>query len=267
MGNYISTGSQSQYKKYGWKPDLPDPRDKIHKFPRIKNNMTDVPTKIDLRENMPNIYDQGKLGSCTAQAIAAAYQFDEMKQGNKNAFQPSRLFIYYNERSKEHTADRDAGASIRDGMKSIHKIGVCPETKWPYDITKFSIQPTTECYQEALDHKSIEYHRLVPFTNQLRQSLASGYPIVFGMAVFESFESDEVAETGVVPMPKEGEEMLGGHAVLLVGYDKDESYWICRNSWGTEWGDEGYFYLPHEYLSKEKRFTSDFWILKKVSSE
>ena len=267
MGNYLSTSSP-QYRKYGWKPDLPDPRDKVMKFTRLKKGEErNIPINVDLRDKMPPIYNQGKLGSCTAQAIAAAYQFDELKQGNEDTFEPSRLFIYYNERSKENTTDRDAGASIRDGIKTIHKIGVCPETMWNYDISKFYIKPSSECYLEADKHKSIEYHRIIQFTNQLKQCLSAGFPIIFGMSVFESFESDDVAKTGMVPMPKDNEKMLGGHAVLLVGYDKDESYWICRNSWGEDWGDDGYFYLPHEFLAKDKRYASDFWVLKRVSSE
>lgn len=265
MGNYYSTPSSPEYRKYGWKPDLPDHRDKIKKFPKLKQARHDLPTSVDLRDDCPPIYNQGKLGSCTAQAIAAAYQYDELKQGNKDTFMPSRLFIYYNERATENTVGQDSGANIRDGIKSINLNGVCPEKEWEYDVAKFTMKPSEKCYQEAVGHKSLEYHRLIQFSAQLKQALKHGFPVVFGMSVFESFESDDVAKTGMVPMPENHEKLLGGHAVLLVGYDDEEGYWICRNSWGEEWGDKGYFYLPYEYLLKEKKLACDFWIVKKVS--
>jgi len=268
MGNIYSTQPAPEYRKFGWKPDLPDHRDKLMKFPRVKKDQENqILSKVDLRDNLPPIYDQDKLGSCTAQAIAAAYQYDEMKQGNKDEFIPSRLFIYYNERDAEHDADKDAGANIRDGIKSINSLGVCPESMWPYDISKFTVKPPKECYVNAVGHKSLEYHRLIQFSAQIKQALLAGFPVIFGISVFESFMSEDVEKTGMVPMPKNDEKLLGGHAVLLVGYDQEECYWICRNSWGEKWGDKGYFYLPYEFLLKEKKLASDFWVIKKICSE
>uniref|UniRef100_A0A6C0LZS7 Peptidase C1A papain C-terminal domain-containing protein n=1 Tax=viral metagenome TaxID=1070528 RepID=A0A6C0LZS7_9ZZZZ len=245
---------------YGWKKDLPDRRDYI-----MSNIHTVIPNKIDLRVKCPNPYNQGKLGSCTANAIAFAYQFDELNQGEKSIFIPSRLFIYYNERYMEGTTDKDTGAAIRDGIKSINKIGVCPEKIWPYDIEKFTQKPDKKCYNIAKNHKSIEYHKVIQNEQSIKHILSEGFPIVFGFAVYESFESKEVAENGVVPLPKKDEKILGGHAVALVGYTtiNDIEYFIVRNSWGTEWGDKGYCYFPVNFIC-DSEYCDDFWVIKKI---
>ena len=266
MGNYVSSNITN--KKYGWRLDLPDHRDQIMKFPRIRNRAQhDLPLRVDLRDQMPVVYDQGKLGSCTAQALAAAYQFDEIKQGNKDNFIPSRLFIYYNERAMENDTLQDSGAAIRDGIKTINRQGVCPESEWPYDISKFTVKPDNKCYHDAVGHKSLSYYRLYQHSAQLKQALATGYPIICGISIFESFENKDVAKTGMIKLPKEGEKLIGGHALLIVGYDEEENYWIVRNSWGEDWGDKGYCYLPIEYLNKDKKLAADFWVIKRVSPQ
>src|SRR5437762_5153061 len=119
--------------RYGWQPDLPDQRDFQFKAPQVF--LRRLPSKIDMRKNCPPVYDQGQLGSCTANAIGAAFEFEQMKQNHGAGFMPSRLFIYYNERVMEHTVDMDSGAQIRDGIKSVNKQGVCPEQMLPYIIS------------------------------------------------------------------------------------------------------------------------------------
>ncbi len=250
-----------QIKRYGWAPDLPDQRDLIYAAPFEQADV--LPPSIDLRPNCPAVYDQGHLGSCTANSIAAAFEFDEMKQNLPQVFVPSRLFIYYNERVIESDVTCDNGAQIRDGMKSIGTQGVCPEDMWPYDITKFTDQPPANCYQAALQNKAIVYQRVVRDLNQMKGCLASGYPFVFGFTVYESFESQSVAQSGHAPMPAPGEKVLGGHAVLAVGYDDDQEWFIVRNSWGTAWGMQGYFTLPYNYLL-QRNLSSDFWTVRLV---
>lgn len=264
MGNQFSNETP-QLRKYGWKRDLPDHRDKMMIFTdeHIKQNSD----QVDIREKCPPIYNQSALGSCTSQAIGAAYQFDELKQGNMDEFMPSRLFIYYNERDMEGTVNLDSGAAIRDGMKSINRQGVCHESMWPYVIDQFTVKPTSECYTDGLHHKSLRYHRVKQHSQQLKAALNQGYPIIFGVSVYESFESEEAKETGKVPIPKEDEKLLGGHAILLVGYDNTERQWIFRNSWGTEWGDKGYGYLPFKYLALKSNLASDFWVVETVDRE
>ena len=247
-------------KGYGWIPDLPDHRDHLYAAPPPR--LSALPPSADLRPECPPVYDQGQLGSCTANAIAGAIEFDQMKQG-QTAFVPSRLFIYYNEREIEGTITSDSGAQIRDGIKSVAQQGVCPEPEWPYDITKFSETPPANCYADALQHKVSSYLRLVQDLNQFKGCLADGYPFVFGFAVYESFESPQVAQTGHAPMPAPGEQQLGGHAVVCVGYDDGNQWFIVRNSWNTTWGMQGYFTLPYTYLT-QTGLASDFWTIRIV---
>jgi C1A family cysteine protease len=222
-----------------------------------------LPASVDLRTQCPpKVYDQGQLGSCTANAISAAFEFGLLKQGLTD-FMPSRLFIYYNERVIEGTVDSDSGAMIRDGIKSVHKQGVCAEDDWKYDIQRFTEKPPASCYQSALDNQALAYQRIPQSLNQLRGCLAHGFPFVFGFTVYESFESAEVARTGDAPLPAAGEAVLGGHAVLAVGYDDATARFLVRNSWGPDWGQGGYFTLPYAYLT-DRGLASDFWMISQV---
>jgi C1A family cysteine protease len=223
-----------------------------------------LPVKVDLRSKCPPVMDQGQLGSCTGNAIAGAVQFDRIKQKLKPAFAPSRLFIYYNERAIEGTVASDSGAMIRNGIKSIANLGDCPESSWPYDIAKFAQKPSPAAYKEALKYKAVQYQRVVRSLSQFKGCLASGYPFVFGFSVYESFESNDVATTGVAPLPGHGEKLLGGHAVLAVGYDDAAQRLIVRNSWGKGWGQAGYFTLPYAYLT-EPNLSDDFWTVRLIA--
>jgi C1A family cysteine protease len=202
--------------------------------------------------------------NCTGNAIAAALEFDQIKQGIKRHWTPSRLFIYYNERVIENTIDSDSGAQIRDGMKSVAKQGAPPEKAWPYDIDKFRAEPPRKCYTEGAKHVAIRYQRLARTLNQLKGCLAEGFPFVFGFMVYDNFESEEVAKTGEAAMPRAREKQIGGHAVLAVGYEESKQRFIVRNSWGTGWGKRGYFTLPYPYLM-ESTLSSDFWTVRSVS--
>lgn len=249
-------------KRYGWIPDVPDQRDHLYAAPIAR--LRAFPPKTDLRRQCPAVYDQGELGSCTGNAIAGAVQFDRRKLKRRPDFVPSRLFIYYNERVIEHTVESDSGAQIRDGIKSVAKLGVCPETEWPYDIAKFAVKPPATCYRHAKKYRAIGYQRVVQSLTQMKGCLASGYPFVFGFTVYESFESDQVARTGVVPMPAAAEKVLGGHAVLAVGYDDTAQRFIVRNSWGRRWGIAGYFTMPYAYLADDN-LAADFWTIRVTS--
>jgi C1A family cysteine protease len=246
--------------RYGWQPDLPDQRDHLYAAPLAA--IGPVPAKMDLRGECPPVYDQGQLGSCTANAIAAAIQFDRRKQKVPD-FVPSRLFIYYNERVLEHSVASDSGAQIRDGIKSVAKQGDCPETEWPYNFAKFKTKPAAACYADALKYKVVSYQRVTQTLGQMKGCLASGFPIIFGFTVYESFESAAVAQTGHAPLPNSGEPTVGGHAVMGVGYDDGKQWFIVRNSWGTGWGMKGYFTLPYAYVTDEN-LASDFWTVRIV---
>jgi C1A family cysteine protease len=248
-------------KRYGWIPDLPDQRDFVYAAPPAI--LAALPPKKDLTSQCPSVYDQGALGSCTANAIGGAHEYEQRKQDVEKAFIPSRLFIYYNEREIMHTVNEDSGAMIRDGIKTVVKQGVCRETDWPYIISRFTQKPPKSCYQDALNHQVVSYRRLVQNLNQMKSCLASGYPFVFGFAVYESFESSTVTKTGKVPMPKSGEAMLGGHAVMAVGYRDTDQRFIVRNSWGAKWGKKGYCFMPYAYLT-DTNLAADFWTIRMV---
>jgi len=261
--------SRYQVKWYGWVRDLPDHRDLMYAAPMTK---VPLPPSCDLRTVFKTpAYDQGELGSCTGNAIAAAVQFARQKAAEQPDFVPSRLFIYYNERDIEGTVGQDSGAQIRDGMKVVVKLGVCPESvpaqpsSWPYDIAKFTVQPPSPCYDYGLGHQTTSYRRIPQLLTQMRACLASGYPFVFGFTVYTAFESPAVAKTGVVNLPASDEQVLGGHAVLAVGYDDGSQRFLVRNSWGTDWGQNGYFTMPYAYVT-DPHLASDFWTVRLVEA-
>lgn len=247
---------------YGWRPDKPDIRDhwRLARF-----SVAELPPHVDLTPQMPPVYDQGELGSCTANAIAAAIEYARRKQ-KLSDFTPSRLFIYYNERAMEGTIDSDAGAEIRDGIKFVASQGACNETDWPYEISQFKVVPPTRCYIDAKDDLVGSYARVEQNAASIRQCLAAGHPVVFGIMVYESFESEVVASSGVVPMPAAKETALGGHAVLIVGYDDPSQMFIVRNSWGPGWGKAGYFMMPYAYVINND-LADDFWQIDTISGD
>ena len=254
----ISSGE----RYYGWIPDVPDHRDMLY---AALVSVTKLPDKIDLRPLCPPVYDQGSLGSCTANAIAAAIQVERLKQKSEPDFIPSRLFIYYNERAIEHTLASDSGAQIRDGIKSIATQGDCPESEWPYEIAKFTNKPTAQCYRDAVKYIALRYQRVPQSLNQMKGCLASGYPFVFGFSVYSGFESTEMAETGELNMPASKERLMGGHAVVAVGYDDSTQRFTVRNSWGDRWGIRGHFTMPYAYLT-DANLADDLWTLRLESA-
>ena len=190
--------------RYGWVPDIPDNRDIM--FRKVYRISATLPASVDLRPQCPAVEDQGQLGSCTANALAGALEFLMIKD-NKPYADMGRLFIYYNERVIEGTADQDAGAMIRDGIKTLASQGACTEKLWPYDISQFAVKPPDACYQEGLNYEITSYQR-IDTVDEMRSCLADGFAFVFGFTVYDSFESQAVAKTGVVPMPAPNEQVL-----------------------------------------------------------
>jgi C1A family cysteine protease len=273
LGVAMKPAALRKTSRYGWHPDLPDLRDHIYAAP--KQTLVELPPSVDLRPQDSPVYDQGQIGSCTANAIAAAFEFDVRKQ-LLGDFVPSRLFIYYNERSMEGDVGTDSGAQIRDGVKSVAKLGVCPEAEWPYDATpatsdggpfpadsRAAIEPTADCYSEAMKNQVTSYQRVTRTLSQFKGCLASGYPFLLGFSVYDSFEGEQIAKDGVLNLPQPEEKPLGGHAVLAVGYDDATQRFTIRNSWGDGWGQKGYFTMPYAYLL-EAGLSSDFWTIRLV---
>lgn len=264
---------------YNLRRQAEDPRDYKLAAPKAVK----LPRKVDLRENCPPVFDQGSLGSCTANAGVACFMM--LKDVDE---EHSRLFLYYEERRLEGTTEEDAGATMRSVGKALQKAGVCLEPLWPYVAEKFDDDPPETADLDAADRKVSSYQKLDGI-NAVKQYLAQqNLPVMIGMDVYESFESNAVTKTGIVPVPKSGEKLLGGHAVLLVGYDDDftgaekaaqnacgesplgcwgeddgeetqTGYFIVRNSWGKDWGKEGYFYLPYAFMDQ---YAYDFWVLE-----
>ena len=265
MGLYASKAARHEKKQYALRIErLPAGHgvgrpiaELLEQTARLQTSTCEtLPASVDLRPRMPPVYDQGRLGSCTANALCGAMQFERpaLPQG-------SRLFLYYNERRLEHDVPDDAGATLADGVTCLERLGVCPETEWPYDIAKFAKEPTARCYVDAAKNRAVSAYNLpVGDAATMKKVLASCLPFVVGIAVYPSFEAPDVAATGVVPMPGPKERSIGGHAVLCVGYDDARGAWLMRNSWGAAWGDKGYFYLPYAYLL-DPLLSSDMWSL------
>ena len=243
--------------RYGWIPDLPDQRD--YAYSLLLGKPTPPLPAVDLRSQCTPVEDQGELGCCTACALVGNLEYLKEKQVQRTD-NFSKLFLYYNERVIRKTTGTDSGASLRDGIKTLVKVGDCLESLCPYDISQFTTTPSREAYADAANHQITRYYRLSSLMD-MHNTLSSGYPFVFGFAVYESFESETVAKTGIVPLPTPTEHLLGGHAVLAVGYDDDQACLIVRNSWGSAWGDQGYFYMPYDYVTNSK-LASDFWTIR-----
>lgn len=241
-----------------WKPDKLDARDYKYKLtPKV------APNVVDLRSYCSPVENQGNLGSCTGQAIAGAIELLNKRNGNYNDI--SRLFIYYYERLLIGTVNYDSGAYIRDGIKATNHYGASLETYWPYDVKKFRLEPVVEAKNDALNRKVTRYERITSFDGCI-DALSNGYPIVMGFNVYQSFMSVSVSRTGNMPYPNtKREKLLGGHAVLLVGYDKKRKVFIARNSWGDRWGERGYFYMPFAVVTNTS-MSGDFWIIKSVNN-
>ena len=220
-----------------------------------------LPRGIDLRPDCPPVFDQGQLGSCTANVGVAA----RMMLSDISAML-SRLVLDYKERVIEGTEADDAGATVRSICKALQRYGVCREALWPYHVRKFNLPPPPDADANAVQYRIASYRSLgsepAELVAQARRFLAmKRQPILAGVSVYESFESAAARKTGVIPLPDPGKEAyLGGHALLIVGYDDAQQQFIVRNSWGADWGDRGYGYLPYRYALES--FAFDFWVLQ-----
>lgn len=257
----MNTTAAPPRRFYGWKKDRTDKGDQ---FFRPMAGIGTLPAVIDLRPWCPPAMDQGQLGSCTAHGITGVLRFNRIRQGLGD-LPLSRLQLYYDERLREGTVDEDAGAEIRDGVDCVNANGVAPEEVWPYDISKFTLRPPPECYDHKGETVAVERRRVAVDPFHIRAALALRRPIVLGIDVFKGFESDEAAETGVIPMPKAFETPIGGHCTFLWGYGGNgPTLFDGRNSWGPDWGDDGNYHIHEEYIASPK-FASDLWLINSVT--
>ena len=253
MGQYISSflDEEIEFNKYGWKRDFPDHRDLLKVFESEEASLI-----IDLREQMPGIYDQKQIGSSVANAVAAAYEYNQIKIDDDHIFIPSKLFIYYNTRKIENTTKYDAGAQIRNSIKTLNMNGICSETKWNYHENNLISKPNDECYVSITP---IKYFRIKQNLKSLKTCLENQTCFIFGFSVYENFK--EMDDDFILTVPNKKDRYLGGHCALCVGFDEYKQIFIIRNSFGVEWGDNGYFYMTYDYLLN-KGLCSDFWIIE-----
>ena len=203
-----------------------------------------------MREWDSVIEDQGDLGSCQGNAITNAYELQVRRLYPDKFVELSRLFVYYNSRLLDNSVMEDAGAYIRDGMKAVKRFGICSEKLWPYDITKFNVRPTDECYADALARTITAYQSLTTL-DEVRQAVNDNKPVVIGITVYDSFNNVS-RYNPVMQTPSEDEkDSGGGHAMTIVGYDMPKKQFLVKNSFGTKWGDRGYGWLPFDYAEAE----------------
>lgn len=246
----------------GWMPSPPDHRDHIYSAPV----QTDLPAKVylcrpPLSAPFEPTWNQGSLGSCGPQSAAKDIVYGLLRQRQQSAVMPSRLFIYYCTRLLMGTINQDSGVTNRALLKSLAQYGWCDESLWPYDIGQFKVKPPSECFRQAEGRKIDEYLSVRQDLDQMKGCLAGGDPFILGFSVYESLQSDAVARTGDVPMPSRSERLRGGHDVLVVGYDDELKRFIFVNSWGPQWGDDGYGTIPYDY-AVNPQLAGDFWTVR-----
>lgn len=245
---------------YGCRRDARDAND--HLFAAGQDDQSPV----DLRQWLPPVMDQGPIGSCTAHGVTAAARWHIIRRGTTYDFPMSRLQLYYDSRFLENTESSDSGAEIRDVVKTLAAKGVGHEDLWQYDVNRFAHAPPQAVYDDAVQYRGLEYSRVAVSAPAIRSALHRGLPVIIGVSVYESFESAEVESTGVVPVPKQNEPMVGGHCLLVAGWGQRPGYFTVRNSWGENWGDGGNCYFPERYLGSPT-WGSDYWVISMLGSE
>jgi C1A family cysteine protease len=244
-----------------------------HNHPLLKyensHNRIVLPVEVDMRPECPPVYDQLNIGSCASQACGAAAAYILKNQPSSIKFTPSALFLYYNTRVKEESVDLDSGTTIEGVVWSLAKHGVAPEADMPYidDKIAFRMPPSKIAYANALQYMNLDnlsLSRVSQDAYTIKSILANRIPIICGLQIYSSFESLQVMSTGIIPIPNTKiEKYLGGHAVMLTGYNTSKGVFYGRNSWGIHWGQSGYFEIPESFILNSK-LADDFWKIEKI---
>ena len=269
--------SESTFNEYrtGCKRDKPSDKDLVRVYGGANIPATAQHPRVDLRKYVHQVYNQGNLGCCTANAVCAAYEIELKKEAepfkyNYYHFNPSRLFVYYNARVYNGDTDSDNGNSLRNALDAINGLGVCRESLWPYDIRHFQKKPSAKCYEDALGKNITKFESLRQEIDQFRACLKAGFVFVFAYRIYRNFI---IKKDGLMPMPSSkdidveaSKPIERAHAGLAVGYDDDTRCITVLNSWGKNWGDNGYFYMPYDFITLPPH-AFDFWKIEKAREE
>jgi C1A family cysteine protease len=253
---------------FGWQPSLPDIRDLLHAFQPRRHLLAALPPSVDLDSPSPGppfdpVSSQGSLGSCgPSSAQGDILHALQTVQGVDSPPAPSRLFIYYNTRVLMGTTNQDSGVNNRNMLQALARWGWCDESLWPYDPQQYTRKPPPPCFEQAAKRLIIEYQAVAQDLQIMKACLAGGDPIIFGFTVYSSMQTPAVESTGNIPLPTGRDQVMGGHDVVLCGYDDSTQRFKLRNSWGPGWGKEGYGTIPYAYAT-HPRLSGDFWTVKK----
>ena len=241
-------------RKYGAIRDVHDVRDKMF---LARPRAVCLPPVVDLREWAGPIKDQGQEGSCTGHAFSSAREWINRRY-EKGSVVLSPQCLYAEELIADGSFPQDAGSMPRTGCRVLTKQGCCEASLFPYVAGQITA-PTAEQAANALKYRTGAYHRIATLDDVLT-CLAdpTPWPVPVAFTVYQSFESQEVADTGIMPIPQPGEQVLGGHEVLCVGYDLPKRLALIQNSWSSSWGQRGFFQMPFDVLSSSD---SDLWMV------
>ncbi len=256
-------GSERKVSGYLYRTPLASAK----RYAAAESEVKTLPAKVDLRSLLSPVEDQGQLSSCVANAVAGAYEYLVKRHREDDDYDVSRLFIYYNARAKEGDVNEDGGSVIADAIQSLREDGACSEVTWPYEEDSVNEEPGQDAYDEAANFL-VEDMQLVPCTLEAwKNALAEGYPVIFGLGLYDSFDKQRKKGLVPVPSPKEAaRDSHAGHSMLCVGYSDPDKVFIVRNSWGPDWGDNGYCYIPYDYLMSEKYNDGDSWIIRQLEN-
>ncbi len=240
-----------------------DDDDDVERRP-FRSPLSQLPSAVDLRSWMTRVEEQGSLGSCTSNAVVGALEYLVRRETGRSV-DLSRLFVYFNQRLWDDRIREDSGASIASGIRVLHRAGVPTERNWPYDRNLFAVQPPEPVFREAAEYRATDWWSLPVDGDALRACLASGFPVIFGTRVTESFV--KTPRNGMCGMPQGAlDARHGRHALLLAGYDDARRVFIVRNSWGDDWGDAGYVYMPYDYVLN-RQWTSSCWAFRTTTRD